>query len=249
MGSGCIGMEHSLITETIKKHLFTKKECVDITEDTFLITFNESIDFLTGQFVMVSVGSHGLTRKPFTIGKFGGDLAISVKIIGDGSKYIVETDTPLEVVGPLGNPFIPPSSNGVAIVAPSCIAEGIHLTEHFDIPLHVCSKTPLKREFADAVSNDKIELHIGDDGYLQLLAKLKYEKHDWVFITGSKMMEKIGIKALADVPRKVVYVSYNEYMGCGIGACKSCAVITKDGVKHVCGDGPIFRGDEICFQD
>jgi len=64
-------------------------------------------------------------------------------------------------------------------------------------------ENPIEERVADAVSNDKIELHIGDDGYLQLLAKLKYEKHDWVFITGSKMMEKIGIKALADVPGKL----------------------------------------------
>jgi len=242
-------MGRSLINEVIGKHLLTKKECINVTEDTFLITFNEEIEFLPGQFVMVSVNSHGLTRKPFTIGKFRGHLAISVKIVGDGSRYIVETDTPLEIVGPLGNPFIPSSSNGVAVVAPSCVAEGIHLMKHFDIPLHVCSKNSLNKDFISAISDKKMELHIGDDAYLQLLTKLKYEKYDWVFITGSKMMERIGIDTLTGESRKVVYVSYNEYMGCGIGACKSCAVVTKNGIKHVCSDGPIFRGDEICFQD
>jgi len=249
MESGCIGMVHSSTTETIKKNLFTKRECVGITEDTFLITFNEKIDFLPGQFVMIGVDSHGLTRKPFTIGKFQDNLAISVKTVGEGSKYIVETTTPLEVIGPLGKPFIPSSSNGVAVVAPSCIVEGLHLSEHFDIPLHVCSKTPLNKDFISAMSNDKMEFHIGDNAYLQLLNQLKFEKYDWVFITGSKMMEKIGIAALSDTSGKVVYVSYNEYMGCGIGACKSCAVMTKNGIKHVCSDGPIFRGDEICFQN
>ncbi|MFN3327644.1 MAG: dihydroorotate dehydrogenase, partial [Fervidobacterium pennivorans] len=30
------------------------------------------------------------------------------------------------------------------------------------------------------------------------------------------------------------------------GACKSCAVETNEGIKHICTDGPVFRSDELC---
>ncbi len=49
----------------------------------------------------------------------------------------------------------------------------------------------------------------------------------------------------ADVP---LLVSLEERMACGVGACLGCAVKTKGGVKHVCKDGPVFRGDEVIWD-
>lgn len=39
--------------------------------------------------------------------------------------------------------------------------------------------------------------------------------------------------------------SLEERMGCGFGACMGCAVELKSGVKRVCKDGPVFRGEEL----
>jgi len=46
-----------------------------------------------------------------------------------------------------------------------------------------------------------------------------------------------------------VLVSLEERMACGIGACLGCAVRTARGVKHVCKDGPVFRSDEVIWDD
>lgn len=221
-------------------YLLTKKSVTKITEETYLLTFYETFDFAPGQFCMVNVDGAGLTRKPFTLGKVADKhIAISVKIAGKGSEYIVKTDERLNVLAPLGNAFIPENGNGAVVVAPSCLAEGLHLSEHFKIPLFVASKSALSREIT---SQFELNTVVGNDGYLRLLEELNNSRFDWIFVSGSKIMEELAVR---NMPNKLVYVSLNEYMACGIGACKGCAVETMNGIKHACTDGPVFRGDEI----
>jgi len=44
-------------------------------------------------------------------------------------------------------------------------------------------------------------------------------------------------------------VSLEVRMGCGFGACYSCTVNTKKGLKQVCRDGPVFELDDIIWQE
>lgn len=44
-------------------------------------------------------------------------------------------------------------------------------------------------------------------------------------------------------------VSLEVRMGCGIGACYSCTINTKRGLKQVCRDGPIFELDDIIWEE
>jgi dihydroorotate dehydrogenase electron transfer subunit len=59
------------------------------------------------------------------------------------------------------------------------------------------------------------------------------------------------LKALEQAyPDKKVYLSLEERMGCGIGACFACVCKRADdpnGVsyKKVCSDGPVFRAGEV----
>lgn len=43
------------------------------------------------------------------------------------------------------------------------------------------------------------------------------------------------------------YISLEEYMGCGIGACFACVIPTTEhgGYKKICQDGPVFAAKEI----
>ena len=41
------------------------------------------------------------------------------------------------------------------------------------------------------------------------------------------------------------YISLDLRMGCGLGACLSCSVDTKNGRKRSCKDGPVFMGSDI----
>lgn len=51
--------------------------------------------------------------------------------------------------------------------------------------------------------------------------------------------KKYGIKG---------YMALEENMACGIGACLSCVVNTKDGFKRVCKEGPVFPIEEIIWE-
>jgi dihydroorotate dehydrogenase electron transfer subunit len=44
-------------------------------------------------------------------------------------------------------------------------------------------------------------------------------------------------------------VSLEVRMGCGFGACYSCTINTKKGLKQVCHDGPVFELDDIIWQE
>jgi dihydroorotate dehydrogenase electron transfer subunit len=56
-------------------------------------------------------------------------------------------------------------------------------------------------------------------------------------------------RALALVLRKVsgweCEVSFEQFMGCGVGVCRGCAVDTNRGYQRACKDGPVFDLKEV----
>ena len=40
-------------------------------------------------------------------------------------------------------------------------------------------------------------------------------------------------------------VSMEERMGCGVGICVGCSIETKDGIKRVCKEGPVFNAGTL----
>ena len=44
-------------------------------------------------------------------------------------------------------------------------------------------------------------------------------------------------------------VSLEERMGCGFGACMGCTIRTKAGPRRVCKEGPVFRKEELLWDD
>jgi dihydroorotate dehydrogenase electron transfer subunit len=43
------------------------------------------------------------------------------------------------------------------------------------------------------------------------------------------------------------YVSLEEVMACGVGACLGCVTKTTAGYKRVCKEGPVFRIEDIVW--
>ena len=79
-------------------------------------------------------------------------------------------------------------------------------------------------------------------GVAEMLKKKHYAA---VMACGPKIMLKTTYEAAkqAGVP---CYVSMEERMGCGVGACLVCACDMADGSrKHVCKDGPVFEAREV----
>ncbi len=56
-----------------------------------------------------------------------------------------------------------------------------------------------------------------------------------------------GLVPSHNLKLKKCQVSLEVRMGCGFGACYSCTINTKKGLKRVCRDGPVFELDDIIW--
>jgi NAD(P)H-flavin reductase len=69
-----------------------------------------------------------------------------------------------------------------------------------------------------------------------------------VFACGPEpMLQAIADRSVAcGIP---CFVSTEKHMACGVGVCLGCKIKTIGGNRRCCADGPIFSGEEICFED
>jgi len=65
----------------------------------------------------------------------------------------------------------------------------------------------------------------------------------------SKGEEKGEGEQQSNLKLRKCQVSLEVRMGCGFGACYSCTINTKKGLKQVCRDGPVFELDDIIWQE
>jgi NAD(P)H-flavin reductase len=56
-----------------------------------------------------------------------------------------------------------------------------------------------------------------------------------------------AVSAVAASKGITAYISMEEHMACGLGACLGCVVKTTDGYKRVCKEGPVFRSEDIIW--
>lgn len=66
-----------------------------------------------------------------------------------------------------------------------------------------------------------------------------------IILCGPKGMIKASQNAFKN---KSLYLVLEEKMACARGMCEGCAVMTKNGVKFVCKDGPTFKATEVDLE-
>ena len=74
---------------------------------------------------------------------------------------------------------------------------------------------------------------------------------DVIFACGPMPMLR-AIKKYAEEKNIKAYISLEEHMACGVGACLGCVVKTKEVDHHshvhnarICTDGPVFDAEEV----
>lgn len=55
------------------------------------------------------------------------------------------------------------------------------------------------------------------------------------------------LRALCEVLPQQGQLSFEERMGCGFGGCMGCSCQTRNGIKRVCKEGPVFTKEEIIW--
>ena len=71
------------------------------------------------------------------------------------------------------------------------------------------------------------------------------ERYTYFYACGPKPMPK----AVCEKAASGGELSLEERMGCGFGACMGCSIQTANGPKRVCKEGPVFKKEELLWED
>ena len=92
---------------------------------------------------------------------------------------------------------------------------------------------------------------VGVQGNVMDAVRQKGLEADMIFACGPMPMLR-AIKAYAQEKNIPAYISLEEHMACGVGACLGCVVKTKEIDHHshvhnarICTDGPVFEAEEV----
>lgn len=218
-----------------------------------------------GQFVMVEGGPDSTLRRPLSIHRVEGDrLALYYAVLdsGPGTNWLAarESGDNVDIIGSLGNGFTLPEKPGKLLLvaggmglAPLTFLAGDACKLGHRVMLLVGAQTTA--QFIDLPETDGLEIlkctEDGSAGHKGLVTSLMAEQAaaaDAVCICGPLPMYRAiagNKELLAGNPAQV---SLEVRMGCGTGLCFSCTIPTRNGLKQVCKDGPVFDFDDVIWD-
>ena len=65
-------------------------------------------------------------------------------------------------------------------------------------------------------------------------------------IKAQEVLDRVRLPQVAS--RKPVQLAMEQHMGCAMGVCLGCVVMTRKGYQRVCRDGPVFSADEMVWE-
>jgi dihydroorotate dehydrogenase electron transfer subunit len=232
-----------------------------------------------GQFYMLAAdtGWGGSSGRPYLArafsvamaerGSAGVRLDFLAESIGPGTDRLtkLEPGDGLWILGPLGNPFSPPSDLAPAAAGAILVGGGIGIA-----PLAIWRRrlaaggvpTRTLLGFRDRAHSGGLELfdcseirlasedgHAGHQGYVTDLLAVLLEGDD---VTGAAVYA-CGPPAMLEVVRELCLshgvaaeLAMEAPMACGFGACFGCAVpLAGGGYMRLCVDGPVVNAAEV----
>ena len=179
-------------------------------------------------------------------------------MVGQGTKHLskLRVNDELQIMGPLGNGFEVDKIKGkIAVVSGGIgIAPLVYLIKKLagcEIDLYSGFKTvdysvDSVEKYVNKINLSTESGKIGHKGYITDI--LNPKDYRTVICCGPEIMMRKVITMCNDA-KVPVYVSMENHMACGIGACLVCTCKTKGGNKRTCKDGPVFIGKDLIFND
>ncbi len=214
-----------------------------------------------GQFAQIRLPGHTL-RRPISIcgiDRERGTLRFVFRIRGQGTAELAafQEGEEIEILAPLGKgfPVVPGKRTllvGGGIGVPPLLGAAAELKENAVAVLGFRNKDAviLENDFTSTGAKLKVATDDGSYGFHGLVTELAAkEDFDVVMACGPLPMLK-AVSALAADRGVPCYLSLEERMACGIGACLGCAVplLNEQGEQyygHVCKDGPVFDSRKL----
>lgn len=226
-----------------------------VDQDFYLMTVEQENDARMGQFYMLRAwDTYPVLSRPISVFDADGQtVSFLYKVIGKGTKMLSELEAGEEIMldGPHGNGF--PELVGKKKIA--LVGGGVGIA-----PLFLAAKT-----YKAADPKVQVDIYLGFSGEPILIDEYREVADNVTVNVGGFVTDDIDpcaydaictcgpgimMKVLYEKCQKVgatapLYVSMENRMACGIGACLVCTCKTSGGNKKVCKDGPVFLGSEV----
>ena len=219
-----------------------------------------------GQFLHIKIENKlTILRRPFSIHNIkGSSIYILFKVRGRGTEALSQFRKGdfLDIIGPLGNGFNLPKKEKINIL----VAGGIGIA-----PLLFLAKRLNKAQGIAVLGSKSKQEVICESEFRKLGYKVLMATEDGsrgfkgtavgllkntlnkkcamgnsnIYVCGPKEMFFEINKILKEHPKANCQVSFEQFMGCGLGICCTCSIETKNGYKKVCKDGPVFNIRDI----
>lgn len=226
----------------------------EISPKIYELTLDGDFQGEPGQFYMLR-GWNGLDPflpRPISICDLEeGRLKLLYEVRGRGTHIIskLKKGDKLSLLGPLGNSFNLEEERRVALISGGVgIAPMLYLAKSLNAQVDIYSGFRKEAYFLDNfkayTNNIFFSTEDGSSGHKGFITEIFNPlDYDLVYTCGPTPMMNAVMDICKDkVP---VYVSMESNMACGIGACLGCSIETTNGMKRVCKEGPIFKGEEI----
>lgn len=203
-------------------------------------------------------------------------LRIVYRVAGAGTREFsgYEKGEEIDILGTLGNGFPPEEAVEKKVFL---MGGGIGIPPILELAKQICmqgrkagepsaarddvmvilgyrdEKTFLKEEFEKygGVHIATEDGSVGTKGNVMDVIREKELAADVIYACGPMPMLR-AIKAYAEERKIKAYISLEEHMACGVGACLGCVVKTKEIHHHshvhnarICTDGPVFEAEEV----
>jgi dihydroorotate dehydrogenase electron transfer subunit len=206
-----------------------------------------------------------LLKRPFSIFRHeDNSLSFLYRIRGKGTLSLshLKSGDIINAIGPLGNSYPEPHGDFIALAGGIGIASLLHLLARFKNKAHLFYGARNKEELvmlneAKALSKESfITTDDGSEGEKGLITDSLMKFFNSLPIThyplplyacGPTPMLRELSKVVAGKDIKC-YVSLEEHMACGVGACLGCVIKTVSGNKRVCKEGPVFDIKDIIWE-
>ena len=213
-----------------------------------------------GQFYMLKAWDNSLPlMRPISVYNVENEqLHFLYKVMGKGTEWLskLKKGDTIELLGPLGNGF--PCNEVSGKVA--LVGGGIGIPPLFETAKYLAEKgcqvdafLGYKDElfafepFENFCENIFIASENGNEGYKGFITDIFHAQHyNAVYTCGPEIMMR-KVKECCDAQQVPVWLSMENRMACGIGACLVCTCKTTEGMKRCCKDGTVFAGNTLSF--
>ncbi len=228
-----------------------------------------------GQFLHIRINKEGLLlRRPFSIHKVEKEkVYILFRVRGEGTKVLSQYKRGdfLDIIGPLGRGFdlqftvyslqftVILVAGGIGVAPLLFLAQKLKefkaLKSKLLVFLGAKSRKEIlcRQDFEDLGCKVLIATEDGSFGFkgkvtdllVRKLSSIGHKLPIKMYACGPEGMFLELSKILKNYPNITCQISLEQFMGCGIGACRGCVIKTKQGFRRVCRDGPVFDIKEV----